>query len=89
MAGFLKSQAYFLPCGLLKLPQPMVWKMGDLETVRKEVAEKRQKFAEAVAQKQQKKITLLSTDLLKAQQSSVAVADIFKTGGQAYESGNY
>jgi cysteinyl-tRNA synthetase len=56
-----------------------VWKMDDPETIRKEVEEKRQKAAQAAAQKQQKKLEGLENDLAKAIVAKVLPAEFFKT----------
>jgi cysteinyl-tRNA synthetase len=66
-----------------------VWKMDDPEVIRKEVEEKRQKAAEAAAQKEKAKLERLETDLQKAQQAKIPPAELFKTGAHAEKWGSY
>jgi len=66
-----------------------VWKMDDPETIRKEVEEKKQKAAEAVAKKQKAKIDKLQKDLENAEKASMATSEIFKTGIHAEKWGSY
>jgi len=60
-----------------------IWKMDDPAVIRKEVEEKRQKALEAATKKLQAKFERLTSDLRKAQQSSVPPTEWFKTGANA------
>jgi cysteinyl-tRNA synthetase len=66
-----------------------VWKMDDPETIRKEVQEKRQKAAEAAAQKLRSKCERLDADLKKAQQSRIPPLEWFKAGENAAKWGTF
>jgi cysteinyl-tRNA synthetase len=66
-----------------------VWKMDDPDTIRKEVQEKREKAAEAAAQKLRSKCERLDADLKKAQQSRIPPSEWFKSGENAAKWGTF
>jgi cysteinyl-tRNA synthetase len=66
-----------------------IWKMDDPSAIRKEIAEKKEKAAEAAAKKKQAKIDRFEADVQKAQLSRVTVAEMFKVGAHAEKWGSY
>jgi cysteinyl-tRNA synthetase len=62
---------------------PSLWKLDDPATLRREVQEKREKAAEAVAKKRANKLEKLRKEQAKWVAAFVAPAELFKTGASA------
>jgi len=66
-----------------------IWKMDDPAVIQKEIADKRQKAAEAAAKKRQGKIDKLVTDIAKAKQAMIPLTKFFQQGEHADKWGTY
>lgn len=66
-----------------------IWKMDDPAAIKKEIAEKREKAAEAALKKKQVKIDKLAAEIIKAQQSRIAATEMFKVGAHEGKWGSY
>ncbi len=66
-----------------------IWKMDDPAAIKKEIAEKREKAAEVAQKKKQGKIDKLAAEIVKAQQSRVTIAELFKVGVHEGKWGSY
>jgi len=66
-----------------------IWKMDDPAVIKKEVEEKRQKVAEAAANKKQAAIDRLVAEVAKAEQARFPVSEMFKVGVNERKWGSY